>query len=284
MPRAFQSLLALALLGLVTACGELAQQLSAEEFAVASLVKVPGQENPATHESVPGVVTFQLFFGTIDKTKIAVGLDGKRTASAGAFRGAPGATVTLLFNDPARGETSINVSDVGGGNYLIDSQTANLLTYSETDYVAQIAYGGLTYRLQVKAPAAGEIKEFAAQTDRIVHDHPAGTDFGITRLKAAGAQNPIAFVNLSGLSGNARADAWNNVPKDAFGFLQLALADDAWRADTFKIPGAQLQPGNAYLVTMTSLERGDVEPGSPALFLGSTFLAGVATGGGVLVK
>jgi hypothetical protein len=264
-----------------TACEELAKSLTAEDFAIATLVNVPEQEDPATKQKVPGLVTFQLFFGRIDKSKITTSLDGSQSAGAGAFTGAAGAQVKLQFTDAGGVAREINVSDKGGGTYQIDSQTATLLTYAATDYVAQIAFGGRTYRLTVKAPEKAGVAEFATSA---VKEWEAGKEFAVTRLNAQGpARNPVAFVDLTPIANGTRGSGWSNAPKDALAFFQFALADDAWRADAFKIPGAQFQKGNAYAVTLTSLERGGTEPGSPALFLGSVFLAGVASGGGVVV-
>jgi len=264
-----------------TACEELARSLTAEDFAIATLVGVPEQEDPATKQKVPGIVTFQLFFGRIDKSKITTSLDGSQTAGAGAFTGAAGAQVKLQFTDAGGVAREINVSDKGAGNYQIDSQTATLLTYSATDYVAQINFGGNTYRLKVKAPEKAGVAKFATSA---VKEWQAGKDFTVTRLSAQGpSKNPVAFVDLTPIANGARGSGWSNAPKDALGFFQFALSDGAWRADSFAIPGAQLQKGNAYAVTLTSLERGGTETGSAALFLGSVFLAGVASGGGVVV-
>lgn len=266
-------------------CGGLADQLQAENVAIAALIKTPELENPQTHDKVPGIVTFQLFFGQIDKSKISLGTDGKQAAAAGAFTGLAGATVKLDFKDPTRGDTEVNVADKGEGKYLIDSPTANLLTYNQTDYTANISYGGKVFQLKVAAPLKTDVKEFLAATDGIIKDHDAGAPLTLTRAVAQGAtKNPIAFVNLSTVTGAAKADTWNNLPKDAMGFLQLALDDSQWRQDAFTIPGNQFQARTGYLATLTAVERGEPVTGSPALFLGSSFLAGVAAGGGVITK
>ena len=114
--------------------------------------------------------------------------------------------------------------------------------------------------------------------------HEAGQPFTVTRAAPLGVSaNPIAFVALSRLTGQTRADEWTNLPKDPMGFLSFVLADDAWRPDSFTIPGEKFVSGQAYAVTLTSTKEGGGEDGSSPLFIGSTFLAGVASSGAVVV-
>ncbi len=279
---------ALALLALpLGACGGLADQLQADDFAVGALIKTPDLTNPQdSSKTIPGVTSFQLFFGKIDRSKISLGAGGKQVAAEGAFTGVAGAIVKLDFHDPTNGDVEINVPDKGSGQYQIDSQTAERLTYDQTAYTATIAYSGQTFTLHVTAPAPTDIKELQAAPDRTI-TQTANTPLTITRTDAAGpGKNPIAFVNLSSVTGTAKVDAWNNVPKDPFGFLQLVLDDSAWRADSFVIPGDQFQPNSGYVVTLAEMAQGsaDTATGSTALFVGSTLLAGVAAGGGVTTK
>lgn len=276
-PGAFALTLVAAII--LSACSGLTDQLTANHFAVATLVQIPDQKNPSTQETVPGLVTFQLVFGLIDRTKI-VG----PTAGAGAFSGLADAQVKLLFQDPTRGATEINVAHQGAGIYRIDSQTASQLAYHPIEYVVQIVSGSETHRLKVTAPEQAAIQEFVDAGALPVLTHAAGTPFTVTRASPMGvAGNPIAFVALSRLTGNARADEWTNLPKDPFAFLSFVLADDAWRQDSFTIPGESFASGQAYAVTMTSTKEGGGEDGSSPLFIGSTFLAGVASSGAVVV-
>src|SRR5438876_1056475 len=114
------------LLALATAgCGELADQLQAEDFAVAALIKLSDQENPKTHEVIPGGTSMTVFFGHIDKTKIIPkDSSGKQEAQSGAFTPNTGAKVKLEFVHPADGSQEITIPDLGGGKYMIDSSQA----------------------------------------------------------------------------------------------------------------------------------------------------------------
>lgn len=274
----------------LSACGGLLEQLQSEEVAIAALIRTPDAKNPQTDEVVPGVTTFTLFFGSVDRSKLIPTNGGGQDVEAGAFQGNEGATVTLLFKDAGGVERSINPQDKGEGQYAIDSTQSQLLTYNaNTVYTLTIAYSGKTYRLTVTPPTDTEIAEFKEVDNKVVVDHPAGADFTVTRADgdADPSKNPLAFVNLMALSGSEQSQKWSNMPSDALGFLRLVLADSPWRARQFTIPGDQFAAGSQYLVTLSSMERGTSEgpnDGSAALFPGSSFLAGVADAGGILTE
>lgn len=274
---------------LVSACGGLLEQLQSEQVAIAALIRTPDAKNPQTDEVVPGATSFTLFFGSVDRAQL-VPTSGGQDAKDGAFQGNEGATVTLLFKDAGGVERSINPQDQGEGRYAIDSTQSQLLTYNaNTLYTLNIDYAGKTYRLTVTPPTDTQIAEFAEAPNKVVVDHPAGAPFTVTRADgdADPSKNPLAFVNLTSLSGAEQAQKWTNMPSDALGFLRLVLADSPWRARQFTVPGDQFVAGAQYLVTLSSLERGTSDgptDGSAALFPGSSFLAGVADAGGILTE
>lgn len=273
----------------LSACGGLIEQLQSEQVAIAALIRTPDAKNPETEEVIPGATSFTLFFGTVDRSKL-VPTTGGQDAQAGAFKGNAGATVTLLFKDAGGVERSINPQDKGEGQYAIDSTQSQLLTYNaETLYTLNIVHSGKTYRLTVEPPTSAEIAEFKAAENKVVTDHPAGAPFTVTRADASTdpSKNALAFVNLMELSGTDQSQKWSNMPTDALGFLRLVLADSPWRARQFTVPGDQFAAGSQYLVTLSSLERGESDgptDGSAALFPGSSFLAGVADAGGILTE
>ncbi len=283
MSRFLRSLSAAAALVLsVAGCDQLLSQLESDHVAVAMLVKVPEQQNPVPGgQPLPGVVRFQLFLGAIQKSAAAAGLASGATPGA---TGLAGAQVKLLFRDTEQNvDLEVPIPDKGAGAYDLDSLTDARLKLMKTEYTAQIVHGGHTYKLKVTPPEPSDIAEVAAAPLRVIKDHPENTDLRLTRANIV-AENPIAFVNLAQVSPTTKADHWTNAPTDAMGLLSLALNDGAWRADSFTIPGAKFASGAGYVVTLTSLAQGQVDGSSSALFLGSTFFAGVASGGGVLVK
>ncbi len=287
MSRAFVrcSLLALAALPLA-ACGSLADQLQAKNFAVGALLSTPETKDPKSSTTIPALTTFQLYFGQIDESKISLDPSGKQVAADGAFTGVSGAVVKLTFHDAGSNQdVELTADDLSNspngspGEYFLDSKTAQKLVYDQTTYTATISYSGQTYTMQVAAPPPVDIQEFENAQDRVITGHSAGAPLTLTRSVEKGSQNPIAFWNLSS---QAQAELDTNAPKDPLGFLQLVLDDSAWRADTFAVPGSDFQPSSGYVVTFASLAEGSVtSSGSSSLFVGSTLLAGAATWGGV---
>lgn len=270
------------------ACGELVEQIQAEDVAIAALVKTPDQKKPNSSEVIPGIVTFQLFFGHLDKSKLVPKVGGGQDALAGAFQANKDALVSLEFTDPVKGPTTINVAATGDGIYGATSSLDGRLKFVESEYKLNIAYGGKNHRLLVTPGAPGQIQEFAGSADRLVKDwdvaaHPQG--FTVTRVGGSDdpAKNDIAFVTLKNVTDSAVPE-YSTLPMDPLAFLRLVLDDTPHRAKSFTIPQEQFKAANGYVVALTTLKKGESDPNAAALFLGSTFFAGVADGGGVLTK
>lgn len=265
-------------------CGDIAEQLQADNFAVAALVKTPDQENPQTKDVIPGVTALTVYFASVDKSKIVSGVTGE-SAQAGALKANTGATVSLDFTGSDNVPVTINIPDKGEGKYAIDSKEAAKLAYHQTKYTLNISYSGSKYVLAVDASAPAMIKEFKGKAVKVITEHPAGQAFTITRDVAQGpAKNPLAFVALSAADGESSSETYSNFPKDAFGFLQFVLDDTQWRQDSYTIPGTNFAANKPYLAALMSVERGTPTATSAALFVGSSFLAGVADAGGIVTK
>lgn len=290
----FRPLLSAALAGVLCmslgACDQLLEQLQSSHVAMATLIKTPDLKNPLTDDTVPGVTTFTLHFGSVRSERVLpLGTGGQRVEDD-AFSPIGDAVVRLQFTDTTQTpplERDITVPSRGGGRYVIDSSEARQLAYVEGEYVATVEYAGQTFRLKVTTPSAGQsrIAELEATGAKVITDHAPGAPLTLTRADARGAsENPIGIVALQSVSGVSASERYTNLPQNAIGLLRFVLADGPWRADSFQIPGENFEQGASYLVTLSALERGaqDTSGGARALFPASVFLAGVADGGGVM--
>ncbi len=290
--RAF---LAAALALPLAACGGIVDQIEASDVAIAALIKVPDQQvpdpaHPGQMKTIPGLVTFQLFFGHLDKSKLTSGSDGKQTASAGAFGPNADAQVQLDFMDPVKGATTISVGKTDATGFASkQSSDTERLVYVEGEYTLSIAYSGKTYKLKVTAGKPTQMVEFKDAPDKLIKDwdvsaHPDG--FTVTRVggDADPAKNDIAFVKCAGVTDTSAE--YSNFPSttDPLAFLKLVLDDTEWRAKSFTIPVSTFKATNGYVVALTGVAKGTQDPTGAALFLGSTFLAGVADGGALQTK
>lgn len=268
-----------------SACDGLFQQLKSNDVAIATLLKTPDANNPATGELVPGVTSFTLFFGSVDKSKIIPRGDAEE-AEDGAFKGNAGAKVTLHYADANGERRELTIPDLGGGKYVLNSTDSQLGYSPSARYRVDIEHDGKKYRLDALAPASSKIAEFAEKD--VVTEHKAGADFTVTR---AGNPDPdtnsLAFVNLMSVSGSEDSESYTNMPSDGLDFLRLVLADSKWRENAFVVPGEHFEKGAQYLVTLTSVERGTSKgpnDGTEALFPASSFLVGVGAAGGILTE
>ncbi|MCC6623620.1 MAG: hypothetical protein IT385_20345 [Deltaproteobacteria bacterium] len=268
----------LALLASSAGCRQIIESLETQEVAVALMVATPDMPHPVTQQTIAGLTSLVVVYGELDA--------GRTNEANRGYHPIAGARVRLTFTHPTDGARELVATDVGDGTYTLDSTAEPRLRYAQVDYTLRIEHGGETYVMKVRPPAPSDIAEIAAEPDRVIGDHPAGQPLTITRSNPRGADdNDVAFATLSALESTTSSLTWTNTPDDGAGLVDLLLADDAWRADAFTIPGAELARG-VYSVTLTPLARGfqlTGGAGGPPLFPGSSFLAGIGAGGGVVV-
>lgn len=262
---------------------DLLDQLKAKEMAVATLVTSPELENPKTGEKIAGYTKLSVMFGRMeggDDVLGKLGVDGDSDSKKKeGFQAVKGAKVKLSFEKAGQAVT-VDVPDKGDGKYELDTATDGVdpkFEYvGDAKYTLSIEYDGKKHKMEVKAPGKAAIQEFA-QANPLTHE--AGQPFTVTR---GAAGDEVAFVSLASLEGATPTEVWSNDAK-ASGLVSLAGDDSKGKQTSYEIPGDKFVSGKEYLVTLSLLTRGEASKGDDPLFVTSSFFAGSADGGGILV-
>ena len=258
-------------------CAEIIETLTTEEVVVAVLVTAPDVVHPTSGAKVAGQTSIVVYYGELDARQQDRGEE--------AYTPFADAEVHLVFQHPSAGQVDLAIQQDGDGSFRLDSTREPRLIYAETDYRLLLSRNGKTRRLQVRAPPPTDIVEVAAAAERVIRDHHAGSALTVTRVGAAGpSENDVAFVSLARLAETTASSTWSNVPDDAPGFIDLLLRDTAWRADSFIVPGTELDTGS-YVLSLSAMARGAevTTAGTSPLFFASSFFAGAAASGIVVV-
>jgi hypothetical protein len=241
---------------------------TATHLTAATLLQAP---------TIPGlggqpVTVVRLFFGT-------------RPVGDVGFRAVNDATVEIA--DSLSGASAL-ASQSGSGFYVSTSLDGGVGYDVGATYTFTITTNADSFVASGSAPAAEQVIQF----QRIVPSpYPAqvfdtvgvGQSYTLTRSASpdASGQLPVAFVSVAAVT-KPQQPTWTDAPTDATSILHLAINDVAWRSPSIVIPGTAFPSAGAYVITITAVERGNVD--DRKLFSGSAVLIGSGVAGVVAAQ